>query len=210
MNGACRLRFRATLHAQCADSSGVFAASCVNVVSVTVESNRCSPGRNVSPQINNGFGRAPVQSRLMVDRSMSLILDTLCCVLGACAGVHGPFDSYLTRGPAGCGFNEVVADPEPQQLTIDVDIAALSGVVATDAACCHDTHTTPFVVTRRLTQSSPPRSGLGQTAVMEPAATVVPAANRWAGVAIFSDDAAGWCCSPRPTHREPAEPSSDW
>src|SRR6202021_1628226 len=76
---------------------------------------------------------APVQSRLMVDGSVSVDPCHSCCVLGGCAGAHGPFDSYLAVGASGGGFDQLIADPEPQQLTVDVDIAAGAGVVATDA-----------------------------------------------------------------------------
>lgn len=44
-----------------------------------------------------------------------------------------PVVAYLAGAVAGGGFDQVVADPEPQQLAIDVDIAAGPGVVASDA-----------------------------------------------------------------------------
>ncbi|GAA4539616.1 hypothetical protein GCM10023161_19410 [Mycobacterium paraffinicum] len=54
-------------------------------------------------------------------------------MLGVCAGAQGPFVSYLSVAGAGGGFDELVVDPKPQQLTIDVDIAAGAGVVAPHA-----------------------------------------------------------------------------
>jgi hypothetical protein len=55
------------------------------------------------------------------------------CLPGFAASTEGPFVSYLAGARAGGGFNQVFADPESQQLSIDVDIAAFSGVVAADA-----------------------------------------------------------------------------
>lgn len=62
-----------------------------------------------------------------------LILDTLCCGLGLSAGAEGAFVSYLAAAGAGGGFDQFVADPEPQQFAVDVDITAGAGVMAADA-----------------------------------------------------------------------------
>ena len=49
------------------------------------------------------------------------------------AGACGPFVSYLAGAGACGGLDQIVADPKAQQLAVDVDIAALPGVVAPDA-----------------------------------------------------------------------------
>ena len=46
---------------------------------------------------------------------------------------RGPFVSYLAAAGAGSGFDQLVADPKAQQVAVDMDIAASTGMVASDA-----------------------------------------------------------------------------
>ena len=48
-------------------------------------------------------------------------------------GAQGLFVSYLAAAGAGGGFDELVPDPKPQQVPVDVHIAARSGVVPAQA-----------------------------------------------------------------------------
>src|ERR1700739_1723006 len=71
------------------------------------------------------------------------MLDTLGWWLGLSAAAEGPFVSYLATAGACSGLDQLVANPEPQQLTIDMHIAAGPGVVGADADFlpCHADHT---------------------------------------------------------------------
>jgi hypothetical protein len=60
----------------------------------------------------------------MVDVWCRLILDTLGYGLGPCAGACGPFVSYLAGAGACGGLDQIVADPEPEQVAVDVNVAA--------------------------------------------------------------------------------------
>ena len=59
-----------------------------------------------------------------------MILHTLDLGLGLSAGVGGLLVSYRAATCSGGGLDQLVADPEPQQLPFDVDITAGPGVVA--------------------------------------------------------------------------------
>jgi hypothetical protein len=56
-----------------------------------------------------------------------LILDTLGGVLDLPAGAEGPLVSYLAGAVAPGGLDQFVADVEPQQVSVDVHIAARPG-----------------------------------------------------------------------------------
>ncbi|CPW10177.1 Uncharacterised protein [Mycobacteroides abscessus] len=61
--------------------------------------------------------------------------------------------SYRAAAGFGGDFDQIVTDPEPQQLSVDMDIATRSGPVPAHRDLCQDAHTTPLVVTVRDTQS---------------------------------------------------------
>ena len=102
--------------------------------------------------------------------------------------MRAAFCFYRAGAGSGGGLDEIVADPEPQQIPSTWDIAVGPGMVTAQRDLLPDTETTPLAHTRRPTQSPPLRSGPTATGVEAAAATTEMASlNRAAGVSMFSD-----------------------
>ena len=90
------------------------------------------------------------------------------------------------------GLEQLVADPELQQVVGDQDVELAPAPVLPTQTCCQATQTTPLAPTRRETQSSPSRPagaavvGLVWTVRGDPRARAGTAV---AGVAMSS----AWC-----------------